>query len=83
MTSGDEGKAGESADPARPQPEAAEVESAHLLANQARPELRERGFTDEEIRELADRYVADDHGQDLGAFVEWATRTRRPGDRGH
>ncbi|HEX2031468.1 MAG TPA: hypothetical protein VHL78_08720 [Actinomycetota bacterium] len=83
MTERDESKAGESADPTRPQPEAAEVESAHLLANQARPHLKERGFSDQEIRELADRYVAEDRGQDLGDFVEWAARRGRPGGSGH
>lgn len=82
MTARDESKAGESADPARPQPEAAEVESAHLLANQARPRLGEHGLSDEEIRELADRYVATGRGHDLDAFVEWAARQTRPGAPG-
>jgi hypothetical protein len=71
-----EDKTGESADPGRPQPEAAEVESAHLLANQARPRLRRSGLTDEDIRRLADRYIAEDRGEDVDAFTSWAERTQ-------
>ncbi len=73
-------KAGESSDAARPQPEAAEVESARLLGGQAREELLSRGLSDEQIRELADRYVAEDRGEDLDAFIEWAWREGRRHD---
>jgi hypothetical protein len=45
-------KRGETADPGHPQPEAAEVESARLLANQARAELTRAGLSDKEIRRL-------------------------------
>lgn len=67
-------KTGESFEAAGPQPEAAEVESARLLGGQARDELLSRGLSDERIRELADRYVAEDRGEDLDAFIEWASR---------
>lgn len=67
-------KAGDSSEPGAPQPEAAEVESARLLAAQAREELVSRGLDDDEIRRFADRYVAEDRGEDLDAFVEWASR---------
>ncbi len=60
--------------PGGPVPEAAEVESARLLANQARDALRGRGLTDEDIRRLADRYVAEDRGEDLDQFIAWASR---------
>jgi hypothetical protein len=60
-------------DPSQPEPQPAEVESARLLANQAREVLRSRGLDDEEIRRLADEYVALDIGEDLDAFIEWAT----------
>lgn len=50
-------KAGETSEPGRPQPEAAEVESARLLANQARETLRGRGLEDDDIRRLVDRYA--------------------------
>jgi hypothetical protein len=73
-------KHGETTDPGHPQPEAAEVESARLLENQARSELRRAGLTDREIRLLADEYIALDRGEDLDAFISWAKdRTLRPG----
>ena len=65
-------KEGETAEPGRPQPEAAEVESARLLADEARPALREAGLSDERIRQLADQYIAEDRGADTSAFVDWA-----------
>jgi hypothetical protein len=67
---------GETADPGHPQPEAAEGESARLLANRARPILGREGFGDDELRTLADEYVALDRGEDLDRFVDWA-RARR------
>jgi hypothetical protein len=69
-------KRGETSEPGRPQPEAAEVESARVLANQAREELEARGLGEAEIRRLADRYVAEDRGNDLALFVEWAATNR-------
>lgn len=73
-----EEKAGETSDPGRPQPEAAEVESARLLANQARGALREDGLNDDDIRRLADRYIAEDRGEDLEEFIAWARGVRHP-----
>ena len=73
-------KRGQSAEPGVPQPEAAEVESARLLANQARETLREEGLSDVEIRRLADQFVAEDRGNDLASFLEWAHRRARRGE---
>jgi hypothetical protein len=70
-------KHGETSEPGSPQPEAAEVESARLLAAQARERLEPRGFDFDEVRRLADEYVALDLGQDLDAFVRWAGERRR------
>jgi hypothetical protein len=71
-------KSGRTAQPGHPQPQAAEIESARLLANEAREALRGRGLTDDEIRTLADDYVAEDRGESLEAFIEWASgRGRR------
>jgi hypothetical protein len=67
-------KSGETSEPGRPQPEAAEVESARLLANQARDALRGRGLGDDDIRRLADGYIAEDRGEDLDGFIAWAAR---------
>jgi hypothetical protein len=65
-------KRGGSAIPGAPQPEAAEVESARLLANDARGALREDGLTDEEIEMLADEFIAEHVGEDVSEFIEWA-----------
>ena len=70
-------KTGETSEPGLPQPEAAEVESARLLANQARDALRQEGLNDEDIQRLADRYIAEDRGEDLSGFVGWAKRDGR------
>ena len=55
-----------------PEPEAAEVESARLLANQARPELGAEGFSDQRIDELASEFIARDIGEGLEEFLRWA-----------
>ncbi|MGZ4131080.1 MAG: hypothetical protein ACXVPR_09700, partial [Actinomycetota bacterium] len=60
----------------RPQPDAPEVASARLLANDARNALRVRGFDDEEIRRLADEFVALDLGEDTDEFILWAVEHR-------
>jgi hypothetical protein len=65
-------KEGATADPGHPQPEAAEVESARLLANQSRAALHEAGLTDREITRLADDFIAQDRSGDLAKFIEWA-----------
>jgi hypothetical protein len=66
-------KVGESADPEHPQPEAAEVESARLLANAAREALADRGdrVDDERLRRLADEFVSTGGQGDVAAFLEW------------
>jgi hypothetical protein len=76
-----EEKLGDTADPPFPQPEAAEVESARLLANQAKEELEGRGLQEDEIRRLADEYIALDLGEGVPEFVAWAT-TQGGRDRG-
>ena len=55
-----------------PEPEASEVESARLLANQARPELGAEGFSDQRIDELASEFIASDIGEGLEEFLRWA-----------
>jgi hypothetical protein len=51
---------------------AAEVECAHLLANETRRTLYEWGLDDAEILELADDFIAEDRGADATEFEEWA-----------
>jgi hypothetical protein len=65
-------KRGESFDPSLPQPEAAEVESARLLANEGRDELLAAGLPEVQIRRLADEFIARDRGEGLSEFLVWA-----------
>jgi len=67
-------KQGPSADPGHPQPSAAEVESARLLMDQSREQLRAAGLDDEEIRRLADEYIALHVGEGLPEFIAWAKK---------
>jgi hypothetical protein len=55
-----------------PEPVDAEVESARLLANEARPELGAEGYDDLRIDELADAFIARNIGQGLDEFLRWA-----------
>ncbi|MBV8981844.1 MAG: hypothetical protein JO086_13150 [Acidimicrobiia bacterium] len=53
-------------------------EGARILADEARDTLREQGFTDEQIREWAETYIAEEGSGDVDAFVAWiAARERR------
>jgi hypothetical protein len=67
--------------PGKCSPVCDEVESAHLLANEARQMLHDRGLSDAEILACADDFVAEDRGSDLEDFVDWAVfvheRSRR------
>jgi hypothetical protein len=65
-------KEGASADPTLPQPSAAEVESARLLANEARETLRARGLSDTDIDRLAGAFIAREVGTAVEGFVSWA-----------
>ncbi len=64
--------------PDAPEPEAAEVESARLLVNDTRIRLQGRGLDEQEILRLADRFIAEDRGQDPDVFVDWALAHREP-----
>jgi hypothetical protein len=55
-----------------PEPVASEVESARLLANQARPTLGAEGFSDERIDELASAFIAKNIGESVEEFVAWS-----------
>ncbi|HJT37667.1 MAG TPA: hypothetical protein VJ818_04510 [Actinomycetota bacterium] len=65
-------KQGPTVDDGHPQPSAAEVESARLLANDAKKALKRDGLSDNEIRRLADEYIALDLGEGVREFVDWA-----------
>jgi hypothetical protein len=70
-------KRGETSDPGYPQPQAAEVESARLLANQARQILLAAGLSDADIDRLADDFIAEDRGEATEGFIDWAIRVHR------
>ena len=70
-------KRGATSDLGYPQPQAAEVESARLLDNDARPTLRTADFSDGDIDRLADDFIAEDRGEETAAFIDWAHRVRR------
>lgn len=53
------------------EPGLTEIESARLLENEARGELRDSGLSDEQIRKLADTYIAETDG-DPERFLDWA-----------
>lgn len=67
-------KTGASADADHRQPEAAEVESARQLENAAATQLGETSLSREDLRRLADEYVALDLGEDVDEFLAWAKR---------
>lgn len=58
-------------------PDASHIEGAELLANEARPLLSSRGFTDDEINEWALTYIADEGSGDLAAFLAWIENAER------
>jgi hypothetical protein len=65
-------KRGDTSEPPHPQPSAAEVESARQLENEAAPRLEGAGLSREEVRRLADEFVALDLGEDTDDFAAWA-----------
>ena len=50
-------------------PRTMDIEAARLLANDARDELEE--CDEEELRRLADTFVAQEGSGDVAAFVRW------------
>src|SRR2546423_15453128 len=48
-----------------------DVEPAHTLANDARDELRRRGFIDDEIDDWAREFVARAGAGDVDEFIAW------------
>jgi hypothetical protein len=65
-------RGGATSDPGYPQPQAAEVESARLLANDARQALLAVGLSDAAIDRLVDDFFAEDRGEATDRFVDWA-----------
>jgi hypothetical protein len=65
-------------DPGHPQPDTAEVESARLLANETKDRLVAEGIPEDEVRRLADEFVALDLASASNdEFVAWVVGRRR------
>ena len=60
-------------------PDMMQVEAARLLANDARDQLRDRGFDDRQIDRWANTYVAEHGSGDLDTFLAWVAREERTG----
>jgi hypothetical protein len=78
-----EPEAGSSADPGHAQPEAAEVESARLLANEAHDTLSVDGMSDEVIRRAADAFIAAGKDGDVDLFIKEAREQWSGSERAH
>ncbi|CAN5708199.1 hypothetical protein BH20ACT23_BH20ACT23_07570 [soil metagenome] len=52
-------------------PPTMQVEGAHVLADDARPLLEGKGFSDDQIRRWADTYIAEVGSGDVNSFVAW------------
>ena len=57
--------------------DASHEEGARVLADQARERLRDRGFTDEQIREWAETYIAEEASGDVDGLVAWIAEHER------
>jgi hypothetical protein len=58
-------------------PDLAQIEGAHLLANQARPFLAGCGFDDDQILRWAEASVAEEGSGEVECFVSWIHTCRR------
>lgn len=62
-------------------PDASHAEGAHLLAQDAEPRLKARGFTADEIVEWARRYVSVEGNGGVDEFIEWIDRHENAGTK--
>ncbi len=52
-------------------------EGARILADEARDRLTDKGFTDQQIREWAETYIAEEGSGSVDGFIEWIAREER------
>lgn len=52
-------------------PDLAQVEGAYLLANEARPYLKDCGFDDDQILAWAQTYITEEGSGDVDSFLDW------------
>ena len=48
-----------------------QLEGARVLADDAKPLLEGKGFTDDQIRRWADTYIAEVGSGDVESFIAW------------
>ena len=58
-------------------PPTMQVEGARVLADDAKPLLEGKGFTDDQIRRWADTYIAEAGSGDVESFVAWIDRQQQ------
>jgi hypothetical protein len=49
-------------------------EGARILGDEARERLKDRGFTDQQIREWAETYIAEEGSGSVEGLIEWIGR---------
>jgi hypothetical protein len=49
-------------------------EGARILGDEARERLKDRGFSDEQIREWAETYIAEEGSGSVDGLIEWIGR---------
>lgn len=76
----DEKLGGQTADAGHPQPTTSEVESARTLEMDAADRLTAEGVQRDDVRRLADEYIALDLGQGTDDFVAWVRQRREGGN---
>ncbi|MGH2750683.1 MAG: hypothetical protein ACRDK3_07405 [Actinomycetota bacterium] len=55
-------------------PPTMQIEGARMLADDARPLLEGKGFSEDQIRRWADTYIAEEGSGDVDRFVAWIDR---------
>ena len=58
-------------------PPTMQIEGAHVLADDARPLLEGKGFSEDQIRRWADAYISEVGSGDVGSFIDWIDRRER------
>ncbi|MDX1658248.1 MAG: hypothetical protein R3343_05460 [Nitriliruptorales bacterium] len=57
------------------------TEGAHVLASQARESLEGEGFSEQQILDWAEAFVAEEEGGDVEAFLSWVERQQEQSGR--
>jgi hypothetical protein len=55
-------------------------EGARILADEARDRLKDRGFTEDQIREWAETYIAQEGSGSVDGLIDWIARQEHQGN---